>query len=175
MARGWGDTDHNHYEYAAERHGHAWKDLHGVAEDDHGHTWRDLDGIARDDHHHDRQYPSKDDLDCLFERVKALDGTVSLLASGPVHDIGAQVDELGQHRAHQAELIDALLRRVGELEQDRAAIIRRMRLLEDAAALTPPAAALTNLDPPPFLPVTRLGDRLPVRLDELDDHDPKEP
>lgn len=125
MPSGWGD-DHSHYDYAYRDHGHDWHQLAGVSPDTHEHHVDQISGAAHVDHGHE------------ISDIRKLDALVALV-DGLRHDQGELIS-----------LVDELRADVRELETDRAAMLRRMRQLEDALSLPPAPADLTTADPAPF-------------------------
>lgn len=128
MGAGWGDgapVRHRHDEYAAREHGHLATDISGGPDDGTG------DYVAHDE---------------LEDRLRDLNREIDdNFAKDPhIHD------EIGELGSVVDDLADELRKEVDELKRDRDAMIRRMRLLEEALSLTPPAEFLTSRDEPPL-------------------------
>lgn len=148
----WGDGApvRHHHDYAPLDHRHQQADIDGAPDPDYivsdelEDRLRDFkedldrevdDNFAKTEHYHDA-YVSGRELD---------DKLADIGADLGIDELVGRVNEL---RGYTAALRD----RMREIERDRAAIIRRMRLLEDALSLTPPAETLTGDDAPPFAP-----------------------
>lgn len=131
MADSW--DGHLHSEYAGYHHGHeeyvTWDELEDKL--------RDLTRDISDDNGRD-----------FSPRVHDHD---------EFGDQGRELDELRDQLHTVTESALDLTGLVKELMRDRDAMIRRMRLLEDALSLAPPADSLTSRDDPPFRPTPVLG------------------
>lgn len=117
-------------EGAPARHSHDYAPL------DHRHQATEIDGAP------DLDYILSDELE---DRLRDFKAEQDREVDDKLADIGTdrEIDEL-------VGRVNELRDRMKEMERDRAAIIRRMRLLEDALSLTPPAETLTSDDAPPL-------------------------